>query len=146
MTPEAVAATLRAFLREAGAGRAVAVLDEDPPVLVEVDVEGTPTASVGDDVRALLGLQEPGPLPHVHAFPPLDVDARTAEITAPMGAVAHLAGAVRELSRGLPGRSVLTVEWVTNDPDAPLTVAARGEDPVVLAIGEEPFEMPAGWP
>jgi hypothetical protein len=146
VTAEAVAATLLAFLREAGAGRAVAVLDDDPPVLVEVEGEGTPTASVGEEVRPLLALEEPGPLPHVHAFPPLDVDAEAAEITAPMGAVAHLAGAVRELSRGLPGRSVLTVEWATTDPDAPLTVAARGEDPMVLAIGAEPFEMPAGWP
>ena len=86
------------------------------------------------------------PLPHVHSFPPLEVDAARAEVTGPVGAVAHLAGAVRELAGSLPGRSVLTVEFETTDPQAPLTIAARAGEPVVLVLGEQQFEMPTGWP
>ena len=41
---------------------------------------------------------------------------------------------------------MLTVEWPTTDADTPFAVAARGEEPVVLALGDEPFEMPEDWP
>lgn len=146
--PEVVAATLQAFLSACGGERACAILDrgDAPALLVETGAAGAAEVTEGEDVRPLLAAPEPLPLPHVHAFGPLEVDATRAEVTAPMGAVAHLAGAVRELARRLGGRSVLTVEWPTTDPDTPFAVAARGEEPVVLALGDEPFEMPGDWP
>jgi hypothetical protein len=135
--PEVVAATLRAFLDACGGADASALLDrgEAEPVLVEVDMG----SGAEPDTAPL-------PLPHVHAFAPFEVDAERAEIGAPPGAVAHLATAVRELAGRLGGRSVLTVRWATSDAAAPFAVAARVGDPVVLALGEEPFEMPAEWP
>ena len=144
--PEVVAATLDAFLSAAGAERAAAVLDREPAALVQCGGEGAASVTERDEERALVPAGDPLPLPHVHAFAPFDVDAARAEVAGPPGAVAHLAGAVRELSRRLGGRSVLTVEWTTSDPDAPLTLAARGDDPVVVALGDETFEMPPGWP
>jgi len=147
--PEVVAATLGAFLGACGGERASALVDrgaQQPPILVEAGATGVAELTEGEQTRPLVAAAEPLALPHVHAFPPLQVDAVQAEITAPMGAVAHLARAVRELARQLGGRSVLTVEWQTTDPDAPLVIAARGDEPLLLVIGEEDFAMPADWP
>jgi hypothetical protein len=41
---------------------------------------------------------------------------------------------------------VLTVSWETTDPDVPLTIAARGGEPLVIALGAQPFPLPEGWP
>ena len=81
-------------------------------------------------------------------FAPFEVDAASAEIAAPPGAVAHLAGAVRDLAALLGGRNVAMAQFETSDPDAPLAITARADasDPIVLAIGEEEFEMEPGWP
>jgi len=136
--PEQHAATLRAFVAAAGAAGAMLVLDlgpEAPPLLVDV--------AAGE---AASGEPTPGPIPHVHPLAPPDVDAERAELTAPMGAIAMAARAVRELAGGYPGRSVLTVQWATTDADAPLTIAARGGEPLVIALGEQPFPLPEGWP
>jgi len=88
----------------------------------------------------------PLPLPAVRALPPFEVDALRAQITAPLGGVESLARAVRELAGVFPGRSVVTATFATSDPDVPLSLTARAGDPLVLALGEEAFEMPAGWP
>jgi hypothetical protein len=55
---------------------------------------------------------------------------------------------VRTLAGLLCGRNVAMVQFETNDPEAPLAITARagGEDPLVLALGEEEFEMDPGWP
>jgi hypothetical protein len=53
---------------------------------------------------------------------------------------------VRELAELFPGRSVVSVVFATTDPEIPLQIAARGGDPIVLALGEEQYEMAAGWP
>jgi hypothetical protein len=144
--PDAVAATLAAFLAGSGARSAVAVLDTgDGPVLVECDATDGAWVTEGEQPRPATPAA-PLPLPHLHSFELIEVDAARAELTAPMGAVAHLAGATQELAGTLGGRSVLTAEFATTDPLAPLTIAARPGDPIVLAIGEEQFAMPAGWP
>jgi hypothetical protein len=136
--PEQHAATLRAFVAAAGAAGAMLVLDLDPeapPLLV--DVAAGEVAS---------GEPAPGPIPHVHPLAPPDVDAERGELTAPMGAIAMAARAVRELAGGYPGRSVLTVQWATTEADVPLTIAARRGEPLVIALGEQPFPLPEGWP
>ena len=136
--PEQHAATLRAFVAAAGAAGAMLVLDlgpEAPPLLV--DVAAGEVAS---------GEPAPGPIPHVHPLAPPDVDAERAELTAPMGAIAMAARAVRELAGGYPGRSVLTVQWATTDADVPLTIAARRGEALVIALGAQPFALPEGWP
>jgi hypothetical protein len=144
--PDSVAATLAGFLAASGARSAMAVLDTDEgPVLVECDATDGAFVTEGEEARPAMPAA-PLPLPHLHSFELIEVDASRAEITAPMGAVAHLAGATAELARTLGGRSVLTAEFATTDPVTPLTIAARPGEPIVLALGEEQFAMPDGWP
>lgn len=147
-----VAVTLRAFVAAAGAEEATLLLDqgaEIPPLLVECPAGGPVTLSEGEDVVQLDADRlavEPLPLPDVRALPPFEVDAVRAEITSPLGGVEHHARAVRALVDAFPGRSVLAVTFATTDPDTPLQLAARRDDPLVLALGDEQFEMGAGWP
>jgi hypothetical protein len=144
--------TLRAFAEASGAFAAVLLLDQGegtPPLLIECPDGGPATLSEGEEVVALDAdrlAAAPLPLPAVRALPPFDVDALRAEIVAPLGGVEQLARAVRELAEAFPGRSVLTVTFATSDPDTPLHVSARSGDPLVLGLGEEMFEMGAGWP
>jgi hypothetical protein len=99
-------------------------------------MEGTPPSDAA----------EPLPLPDVRALPPFEVDAVRAEITSPLGGVERHARAVRELAEAFPGRSVLAVTFATTDPETPLQLAARAGEPMVLALGEEQFQMGPAWP
>ena len=38
------------------------------------------------------------------------------------------------------------VQFETNDPEQPLGITARGDDPIVVSIGEDEYEMEPGWP
>jgi hypothetical protein len=147
-----IAVTLRAFTTAAGALAAVLLLDQGagtPPLLVDCPAAGPVTLGEGQDMVALDAERlaaAPLPLPGVRALPPFEVDALRAEITAPLGGVEQLARAVRALAEAFPGRSVVTVTFATSDPDAPLQLAARSGDPMVLGLGEEQFEMDPRWP
>ena len=148
-----IAVTLRAFVHAAGALEATLLLDqgaEAPPLVAECPAVGPVLLAEGEQVVQLDAdrlAAESLPLPDVRALPPFEVDALRAEITAPLGGVEHHARAVRELAGAFPGRSVLSVRFATTDLDTPLTIAARGGDPLVLGLGEdEQFEMPVGWP
>ena len=144
--PDAAAATLAGFLEASGARSVTALLETDAgAALVECDESGGAWVTEGDEPRPA-GEAPALEVPHVHAFGLIEVDATRAELTAPMGAIAHLAGATSALAETLGGRSVVTAEFATTDPVSPLTIAARTGDPVILALGEEQFEMPPGWP
>jgi hypothetical protein len=146
-----IAVTLRAFVSAAGALEATLLLDqgaEVPPLVVECPAGGPILLSEGEDAVQLDASRlaaAPLPLPDVRALPPFEVDAVRAEITAPLGGVEHQARAVLALVGAFPGRSVLAVAFATNDPDTPLRLVARTGDPMVLALGEEQFEM-GDWP
>jgi len=147
-----IAATLREFLARAAGTRVVAVLDrggDDGPLLV--DCVAGEAVQVTDGEREFLldesgGEAAPLALPELRPLPPFAIDAARAEITAPLGALAYIAGAVRDLAALLRGRSVVTAEFLTEDDEVPLLIAARTGEPLVLALGEEQFAMPAGWP
>ena len=150
-----IAVTLRAFVHAAGALEATLLLDqgaEAPPLVAECPAVGPVLLAEGEQVVQLdpdrLAAEPLSvPLPELRRLPPFEVDALRAEITAPLGGVEHHARAVRELAEAFPGRSVLSVCFETTDPDTPLTIAARGGDPLVLGLGEdEQFEMPPSWP
>jgi hypothetical protein len=147
-----VAVTLRTFVRAAGALEATLLLDQGadaPPLAVECTASGPLLLAEGEEVVQLDAERlaaAPLALPEVRALPPFEVDAVRAQITAPLGGVEHHARAVRELAGAFPGRSVVTVAFATTDPETPLTIAARSGDPLVLALGEEQFEMASGWP
>jgi hypothetical protein len=152
---DAVVVALREFLHRSGAVRAVAVVDRAPgegPAVVDCARLTPIEVDFGDRVVHLPHAIEldatPPPLPDVRQLPPFEVDTATAQIAAPLGGVAHLAGAVRDLAAALGGRNVAMVQFATDDPDAPLAITARadGSEPIVLALGEEEFPMDPGWP
>jgi hypothetical protein len=147
-----IAVTLRAFVSAAGALEVTLLLDqgaEVPPLVVECPADGPVLLAEGEDVVQLDAdrlAAEPLPLPDVRALPPFEVDAVRAEITSPLGGVEHHARAVRELAEAFPGRSALVVAFATTDPETPLTLAARRDEPLLLVLGEEQFAMGPGWP
>jgi hypothetical protein len=91
---------------------------------------------------------EPPALGDLRQLPPFQVDAGKAEIAAPVGGVAYLAAAVRDLAAALGGRNVAMAQFATNDADAPLAITARadGSEPIVVSLGMEEFTMDPGWP
>jgi hypothetical protein len=146
---------LREFLHRSGAVRAVAVVDRDPglgPAVIDCARLAPIEVDFGDRVVHLPHSIEldatPPPLPDVRQLPPFEVDAAKAQIAAPLGGVAHLAGAVRDLAAALGGRNVAMAQFATTDPEAPLAITARadGSEPIVLALGDEEFPMDPGWP
>jgi hypothetical protein len=150
-----VVVLLREFLHRSGAIRAVALVGGEPGEgaavidcgrLLPIEVEaGGRTVALPHSVELE---PEPPALPEIRRFAPFEVDAAEGRIAAPPGAVAHLADAVRGLAERLGGRNVAMVQFETDHADAPLAITARagGEDPLVLALGEEEFEMDPGWP
>jgi hypothetical protein len=154
-TLDPVVVALREFLHRSGAVRAVAVVERDPgesPAVVDCGRLQPIEVDFGDHVVHLPhGIEldaEPPTLPDVRQLPPFQVDAEQGEIAAPLGGVAHLAAAVRDLAAALGGRNVAMAQFATDDPEAPLAITARadGSEPLVLALGEEEFPMEPGWP
>ena len=152
---DAVVVALREFLHRSGAVRAVAVVDREPgegPAVIDCARLAPIEVDFGDRVVHLPHSIEldaaPPPLPDVRQLPPFEVDAAKAEIAAPIGGVAYLAGAVRDLAAALGGRNVAMAQFDTSDPEAPLAITARadGSEPIVLALGDEEFPMDPGWP
>ena len=153
---DAVVETLRDVLHRSGALRVAAVVDLPegrPAALVDVGRLAPVEVRIGDRIMHLphaieLDAAPPGELPAVRQLAPFEVDAAAAQIAAPPGAVAHVAAAVRSLADLLGGRNVAMVQLETSDPAAPLAITARAgrTDPLVLALGEEEFEMDPGWP
>jgi hypothetical protein len=147
-----VVVLLREFLHRSAAIRAVALVAGEGTAVVDcgrllpIEVEaGGRTVALPHSIELE---PEPPALPEIRRFAPFEVDAAEGRIAAPPGAVAHLADAVRALAGLLGGRNVAMVQFETTDPDAPLAITARagGDDPLVLALGEEEFEMEPGWP
>jgi hypothetical protein len=149
---EAVA-TVRAFAAAAGAERVVLLVDrgaERDAVMVEADEHGAIEITEDGDVLTVDPTVPPGaaplPLPELRPAPPsaLALDAQTGELEAPLGAVANLAQGVLALAGAFGGRSVASVDFPTRDPEQPLTIAAREGDPMIVAAGEQRFELPPG--
>jgi hypothetical protein len=147
-----IAVTLRAFVHASGALEATLLLDQGvglPLLAVECPAVGPVLLTEGEDVVQLDAdrlAAQPLPLPDVRALPPFEVDAVRAEITAPLGGIEYQARAVRDVAALFPGHSVLSVVYATTDVQTPLRIAARTGDPIVLALGEEQFEMASAWP
>jgi hypothetical protein len=71
-------------------------------------------------------------------------DPTLGEVSAPIGAVAMLGLGVLELARVLGGRTVATADFAMADGE-PVTIAARIGEPLLLAIGDEQFELPVPY-
>ena len=152
---DTVVVAMREFLHRSGAVRAVAVVDREPgegPAVIDCARLMPIEVDYGDRVvhlpHAIELDAEPPALPDVRQLAPFAVDAAKAEIAAPVGGVAHLAEAVRDLAVALGGRNVAMAQFATNDPNTPLAITAHadGNEPIVLALGDEEFPMDPGWP
>lgn len=143
---------LREFLHRSGAIRAVAVVAlEDDLAIVDVGRLLPVEVTIGERVVQLPhALQLDAAVlmvPDVKQLPPFDVNVETGEVGSPLGGLEHYAIAVRELAGILGEQNVALASWETTTPGLPLSITARAnEDALVLAIGEEEFEMEEGWP
>lgn len=152
---DAVVALLRDYLHRTGALRAVALVDRAPgegPAVVDCGRLAPVEVDLGDRRVYLphaVELDVPTPeLPALRQLPPFEVDAQAGELSGPIGGLAHVVDGVRALAAALGGRNVALAQFETSDPDAPLTVTARAEpgEPLVVALGEEEFELDEAWP
>jgi hypothetical protein len=144
-----VVATLRELLVRADALRAVLLLDrgdDAPPLVVDLDAAGELEVAEGEAVSTLaladFATTAPLELPPVHPLPSVEVDPVAGQITAPLGTVERTAGGIRAAAHLFGARSVLTVAFATSDPDEPLFIAARGDEPVVISLGGQEWELP----
>jgi hypothetical protein len=150
-----VVALLRDYLHRTGAVRAVALVDRAPgegPAVVDCGRLAPVEVDLGDRRVYLphaveLDVQVPE-LPPLRQLPPFEVDAQAGEVSGPIGGLEHVVDGVRALAAALGGRNVALAQFETSDPDAPLTVTARAEpgEPLVVALGEEEFELDPAWP
>jgi hypothetical protein len=150
-----VVALLREYLHRSGAVRAVAVvggLPGDSPAVVDCGRLAPIEVDFGDRVVQMPHAIEldvaPPELPELRPLPPFDVDAVKGEVAAPLGGLHHVADGVRALARALGGRNVAMAQFQTSDPETPLAITARadGSEPLVLALGDDEYEMEPGWP
>lgn len=143
---------LREFLHRSGAIRVVAVVAlEDSSALVDVGRLLPVEVTIGERVVHLPhALQLDAAVlmvPEVKQLPAFDVDPATGEVSSPLGGLEHYAIAVRQLAQILGEANIALASWETTSPDVPLSITARAsEDALVLALGEEGFEMEPGWP
>jgi hypothetical protein len=113
--------------------------------MIDADADGSLELAEGDDSVGLELEDVADPtglaLPRLHAFPRVEVDVAAGELAFPVGALDRHAAEITAAAEVFGGRSVLTVAFETSDPEAPLFIAARGGEPVVLALGDEQFEL-----
>lgn len=148
---DGVVVALRDFLHDSGAIRAVAVLDGEPQRAmidcarlepIEVHTEDRVVAlphAIPLDAEAVVRCD-------VQQLPRFEVDPVKGEVASPMGGLEHHGRAVLQLAAGLGPKSVALATFATTSADVPLTITARVGEPLVIALGEETFEMAEGWP
>jgi hypothetical protein len=144
-------ATVRAFAARSEALRVVLLLDlgdEQEPAMLDAGPDGALVLTdEGEAHEVPAAVPVPAPprtLPEIRPAPSsaLKADPLTGELAAPIGAIANLGGAVLGLARAFGGRSVASAEFVTQDPDLPMTIVAREGEPLLLAVGDGRFELP----
>lgn len=144
-----VVVTLRDFLHRSGAVRVAVVLPG--PALVDVG-RFLPVEVTLEDRRMQLGhtqALDASPIlldVEVKQLPRYEVKPLTGEVHATIGGLELHATAVRALAHAFGPTAVAMASFESNTPDLPLSISARGDDPIVIAIGEDDYEMEAGWP
>jgi hypothetical protein len=144
----AAIATARAFLERSGAWRVVLLLDrgDGSATMIDATLDATEITENNESVVIPADQAEPvppRPLPEIRPTPAsaISIDVETGELHAPLGTVEHLADSVLALARVFGGLTVATAEFPTNDPDLPITLAAREGEPVVLGAGDAQYEL-----
>ena len=151
MSPEVEQAVglAREFLHRSGALRVGLLVDrgeQREPAVVEC-ARLAPISVLEDGERSELAhgvklATAPPPLPEVRQIPGIEADPVAGTVAAPFGGVEMLGRALRELAALLGGQSIAAADFETLDPDIPLGLAARGDEPLVALVGDEQFELP----
>jgi hypothetical protein len=141
----------RELLHGTSALRVSVALDGTQPAIVECerlraivvhDGSGAPV-ELPHDVAADVALPE---LPFMARLPAFEVDAADGRVAGALGGLEMLGRAVRGVAELLPGASVVAADYETDDPGAPLGLAARAGEPLVVLIGEHEFELDVDQP
>jgi hypothetical protein len=85
-------------------------------------------------------------LPLMRRLPAFEIDAADGRVAGVLGGLEMLGRAVRGIAELLPGASVVAADYETDDPDAPLGLAGRAGEPLVVLIGEHEFELDVDQP
>ncbi|QEC47796.1 hypothetical protein FSW04_09595 [Baekduia soli] len=146
---DAVVETLRDVLHRSGALRVAAVVDlpDGPAALVDVGRLAPVEVQIGDRILHLphaieLEAESLGGDIALRQLPPFEIDVLNGQVTGTIGGLDMLADAMRAVAALLGGRSVAMAQYQTITPDVPLTVSARGGEPIVVTLGDEEFELP----
>jgi hypothetical protein len=146
-------ATVREFAQRSGAHRVILLLDggEGQATMLEL-AHGEPLELTEDGVTyavdAAAADVAPLPLPELRPAPAtaLAVDPVAGEVAAPLGVLANLGEGLLGLAAAFGGLSVASADFPTRDAEHTITMAARPGEPLVLAVGDQQFAMPDGWP
>jgi hypothetical protein len=150
MSPEVEQAVglAREFLHRSGALRVGLLVDrgdEREPAVVEcARLTSITVIEDGEEAELEHGvvLATPiPPLPEVRQIPGIEADPVAGTVAAPLGGVEMLGRALRGLAAILGGRSIAAADFETMDPETPLGLAARGDEPLVALVGDEQFEL-----
>ena len=142
-------ATVRTFQARANAIRVVLLIHtpQGETAMIECDEDATVEVTEGD-VTAVIPTDAPIPavartLPDIRPTPASAIHSDTGrgQLAAPLCTIDHLAEITLALARTFGGLTVATAEFATHDPDLPITFAAREGEPVVLAAGDEQYEL-----
>jgi hypothetical protein len=150
---QAVAAVMR-LVHDAAVLRARVMLpgvDETLPTIVALEPHGPllierPEGTVEVPHDALPHDEEPDvpmpPTPELGPFPPFVLGIE-GEVTGKIGAIDGLAAALQRMATAIGGDAVVACELTTDDPERALGVVARGNEPVVVLIGDDAYELPS---
>jgi hypothetical protein len=141
-------ATIRAFQQASHATRVILLIHtpEGENAMLESTTDGLEITE-GDTIAFIpssAAVPAPSrPLPEIRPTPAsaIRLDASTGELAAPLGTIDHLAGVTLALAQAFGGLTVATAEFQTQDPDLPITFAAREGERVVLQAGDDQFEL-----
>ena len=141
-------ATLRAFQDRSRATRVVLLVEAgEGTTMLEADADANIEITEGEAV-AFIPVSasvpaQPKPLPEIRTAPAsaIHLDTETGELAAPLGTVEHLASSTLALAAAFGGLTVATAEFATDDPELPITLAARQGERVVLAAGDVTYEL-----
>jgi hypothetical protein len=141
-------ATIRTFQAASHALRVILIVHtpEGENAMLESTAEGLEITE-GDTVTFIpptAAVPAPSrPLPQIRPTPAtaIHIDTITGELAAPLGTIDHLAEVTLALAKAFGGLTVATAEFATQDPEVPITFAAREGEPIVLQAGDEQYEL-----
>lgn len=143
--PELAVALARELLHGPGALRVSIALDGPHPALVECERlraivvrDEAGVRELAHDAASDLVLPE---LPFMRRLPAFEVDPADGRVAGVLGGLEMYGRVVRDLAALLPGASVVAADYETSDPAAPLGIAGRAGEPLVVLLGEHEFTL-----